>query len=102
MNNAIKTDFFDQDPQQLAISLLGKVLRRKICWKNTTHWLAARIAETEAYYLKDKASHSSLGYTKKRKAMFMPLGTIYMYYDRGHDSLNFSARIIGSVTLLPR
>lgn len=100
MNNAIKTDFFDQDPQQLAISLLGKVLRRKICWQNTTYWLAARIVETEAYYLSDKASHSSLGYTDKRKAMFMPPGTIYMYYARGNDSLNFSARGEGNAVLI--
>ena len=100
MNNAIETDFFDQDPVQLAVSLLGKVLRRKICWQNTTHWLAARIVETEAYYLSDKSSHSSLGYTEKRKAMFMPPGTIYMYYARGNDSLNFSARGEGNAVLV--
>jgi DNA-3-methyladenine glycosylase len=52
------------------------------------------------YYLNDKASHSSLGYTEKRKAMFMPPGTIYMYYARGHDSLNFSARGEGNVVLV--
>ncbi|MFT6436657.1 MAG: DNA-3-methyladenine glycosylase [Candidatus Azotimanducaceae bacterium] len=79
MNNAIETDFFDQDPMLLAISLLGKVLRRKICRQNTTHWLAAKIVETEEYYLSDKASHSYLGYTEKRNAMFMPPRTIYMY-----------------------
>jgi len=42
--------------------------------------LTAQILETEAYYLNDKASHASLGFTEKRKALFMPPGTIYMYF----------------------
>ena len=82
----LSADFFSRDACQVAQSLIGKVIRRK--YKN--YWLAVRIIETEAYYLTDKASHSSLGYTQKRKAMFMPPGTIYMYYARGHDSLNIS------------
>lgn len=88
--------FFSNDSCQVARSLIGKVIRRK--YKNK--WLAARIIETEAYYLKDKASHSSLGYTKKRKAMFMPPGTIYMYYARGHDSLNISCGSEGDAVLI--
>ena len=38
----------------------------------------------------DSASHASLGFTEKRKALFMDPGTIYMYYSRGGDSLNFT------------
>merc|ERR1711976_812948 len=56
-------------------------------------WLSVRIIETEAYYGRggnDSASHASLGFTEKRKALFMDPGTIYMYYSRGGDSLNFT------------
>lgn len=47
--------FFDQDACQLAQSLLGKVIRRKL----DGIWLSMQIIETEAYYLQDKASHAS-------------------------------------------
>lgn len=89
-------EFFSNDACLVAQALIGKVIRRK--YKNK--WLAARIIETEAYYLKDKASHSSLGYTEKRKAMFMLPATIYMYYARGHDSLNISCGDKGDAVLI--
>lgn len=89
-------DFFDRDAQDLARQLLGKVM----CVKYHDIWLQAMIVETEAYYLNDKASHASLGYTKKRRALFMPPGTIYMYYARGRDSLNISARGDGCAVLI--
>ena len=92
----LSAEFFQRDAQIVAKSLLGKVLRRN--YKN--QWLSARIIETEAYYLAEKASHSSLGYTEKRKAMFMPAGTIYMYYARGHDSLNVSCGNDGDAVLI--
>ena len=92
----LKTNFFSHEPCHVAQALIGKIIRRK--YKN--QWLAARIIETEAYYLSDKASHSSLGYTHKRKAMFMPAGTIYMYYARGHDSLNISCGNEGDAVLI--
>ncbi len=88
--------FFNRDARTLARALLGKVIRRR--YNNT--WLACRIIETEAYYLHEKGSHSSLGYTEKRKAMFMPAGTIYMYYARGSDSLNISAKGRGNAVLI--
>jgi DNA-3-methyladenine glycosylase len=89
-------DFFDRDACVVARSLLGKVIRRNYKGK----WLAARIIETEAYYLDEKGSHASLGYTEKRKALFMPAGTIYMYYARGKDSLNISCRGKGNAVLI--
>lgn len=93
--------FFNKDPELLAIALLGKILRRRIKHPRAGDiWLAARIIETEAYYLTEKGSHSSLGFTEKRKAMFMKPGTIYMYYARGGDSLNFSARGKGNGVLV--
>lgn len=88
--------FFNRDAATLARDLLGKIIRRR----HGNLWLSARIIETEAYYLDEKGSHASLGYTHKRRALFMDGGTIYMYYARGGDSLNFSARGPGNAVLI--
>ena len=93
---ALPDSFFDRDAQTLAKALLGKVIRHR----QGNLWLAARIIETEAYYLTDKGSHASLGYTEKRKALFLDGGHIYMYYARGGDSLNFSAQGPGNAVLI--
>jgi len=92
----LKKSFFDRDACLVAQQLLGKIIRRKYHGQ----WLSARIIETEAYYMTDKGSHASLGYTEKRKALFMPAGTIYMYYARGKDSLNVSCRGKGNAVLI--
>ena len=92
----LTTKFFNRDPEVMAKALLGKVLRRK--YKNI--WLSVMIIETECYYLHDKASHSSLGYTEKRKALFMPGGTLYMYYAHGKSSMNISAKGKGNAVLV--
>ncbi|MFZ6645337.1 DNA-3-methyladenine glycosylase [Undibacterium sp. TJN25] len=92
----LESGFFDQDSPALARALIGKVLRRR--WKN--QWLSARIIETEAYQLDEKGSHASLGYTHKRRALFMAGGTIYMYYSRGGDSFNISAAGPGNAVLI--
>jgi len=92
----VKPSFFNRDASLVAQQLLGKVIRRKY----RGHWLSARIIETEAYYLEEKGSHASLGYTEKRKALFMPAGTIYMYYARGKDSLNISCKGKGNAVLI--
>lgn len=96
MFHPLGTSFFDQDSPALARALIGKVLRRR--WKGL--WLSARIIETEAYRLDDKGSHASLGYTHKRRALFMDGGTIYMYYARGGDSFNISAAGPGNAVLI--
>lgn len=92
----LSVSFFDRDARLLARELLGKVIRHRC----GTLWLSARIIETEAYYLDEKGSHASLGYTEKRKALFLDGGHIYMYYARGNDSLNFSARGPGNAVLI--
>lgn len=92
----LPVDFFKDSAESVAKSLLGKVLRRNYHGL----WLSAMIIETEAYYIWDKASHASLGFTKKRKALFMPSGTIYMYYSRGGDSLNVSCDGEGNAVLI--
>lgn len=88
--------FYHQDPRQLAAALLGKLLQRR--WQG--HWLGARIIETEAYLLEERASHASLGWTQSRRALFMEPGTLYMYYARGGDSLNISAAGEGNGVLI--
>lgn len=94
---ALPRSFFDRDALELARSLVGMVLRRR--YKGL--WLSARIIETEAYYLADKGSHASLGYTAKRRALFEEKGgMIYMYYARGGDSLNISAAGAGNAVLI--
>jgi len=92
----ISTNFFNQDAQHVARALLGKIIRHRVC----NLWLAVRIIETESYYLNEKGSHASLGYTEKRRALFQPPGTIYMYYARGGDSLNFSVQGEGNAVLI--
>lgn len=97
----LSNNFFNQDALSLAKSLLGKVLRVKYqCHTQKNYWLSAQIIETEAYELHEKGSHSSLGYTPKRSALFMPGGTIYMYYSRAGDSLNISAAGAGNAVLI--
>lgn len=92
----LSSRYFDRDPLLVAKGLLAKVIH--VRYKGL--WLRARIIETEAYYLTDKASHASLGYTEKRRALFMPPGTIYMYYARGGDSLNISCHGEGNAVLI--
>ena len=96
MPKALTDRFFDRDAQCLASELLGKVIRHRV----NGLWLSARIIETEAYYCADKGSHASLGYTEKRKALFLDGGHLYMYYARGGDSLNFSAHGPGNAVLI--
>lgn len=89
-------EFFNRDPITVAQALLGKVIHVKY----EKLWLKAQIVETEAYYLEDKGSHASLGWTQKRSALFMPAGTIYMYYARGGDSFNVSCKGEGNAVLI--
>ena len=95
MRTWLDENFFDRDAMVVAKDLLGKVLRHKVAGM----WLSAQIIEAEAYYLAEKASHSSLGYSESRKALFMPAGTIYMYYARGQDSFNTCCKGEGNAVL---
>ena len=87
--------FFDRDAALVAQELLGKVL----CHNVDGLWRKVRLIETEAYYIAEKGSHASLGLTESRKALFMPAGTIYMYYARGGDSFNVSCHGEGNAVL---
>ena len=88
--------FFQRDCRELAVHLLGKVIRHY----HQGYWLSARIIETEAYLREEKGSHASLGLTPSRRALFMEAGTLYMYYARGGDSLNISAAGEGDGVLI--
>jgi DNA-3-methyladenine glycosylase len=92
----LSQSFFDRDACDVAQALLGKIIRHKY----RGIWLAARIIETEAYFMHERGSHASLGCTDSRKALFMPAGTIYMYYARGGDSLNVSCHGEGNAVLI--
>jgi DNA-3-methyladenine glycosylase len=94
--NRLTISFFDRDALLLAKALIGKVIVRYY----QQQYLYAQITQTEAYYLTDKASHASLGWTRKRHGLFMPPGTIYMYYARGGDSFNVSAQGDGNAVLI--
>ncbi len=96
MPQPLADDFFNRDALLVAHELLGKIIRHRVdglC-------LSARIIETEAYYAAEKGSHASLGFTEKRRALFLEGGYIYMYYARGGDSLNFSAQGPGNAVLI--
>lgn len=92
----LSATFFEREAPALARALLGKVLRHRV----GERWLSARIVETEAYLLDERASHSSLGRTPSREPMFMAPGTIYMYHSRGGPSMNLSAAGPGNAVLL--
>lgn len=92
----LKEIFFNEEADIVARKLLGKVIRVR----HDKKYLSAMIIETEAYFIHEKGSHSSLGFTQKRKALFMKPGTIYMYYARGGDSLNVSCLGEGNAVLI--
>lgn len=76
-NARLSIPFFDVPCVQLAKSLLGKTLVRKI----GSHRISGTIVETEAYLgVEDKAAHSYQGKrTERNEAMFMAPGTAYVY-----------------------
>lgn len=87
--------WFARDACEVARDLLGLVLRHRVGGR----WLAARIVEAEAYYVDERASHSSLGRTPSREPMFAAPGTIYMYHARGGPSFNLSVGRPGDAVL---
>ena len=90
MRKVLAREFFNRNTKLVAQELLGKFLVRKLNDKN----IALMITETEAYDgFKDKASHSSIGKTKRNEVMFEDPGTIYVYFTYGmHFMLNVVTR----------
>jgi DNA-3-methyladenine glycosylase len=89
-------DIFNAEPIEVAKRLLGKVLYHNY----QGVWLKAMIIEIEAYYADEPGSHSSKGITKAKEALYMPPGTVYMYYSRGSASIGFSTLGNGNALLI--
>ena len=91
--------FFDVPCEQLACDLLGAVL----CHETLEGVCKGRIVETEAYLgAEDKAAHSYQGRrTERNEAMYMPPGTVYVYFVYGvHCCANISSQGDGAAVLI--
>jgi DNA-3-methyladenine glycosylase len=80
--------FYEREPAEVAPSLLGKLLIRKVSRKV----LIGRIVEVEAYLgADDPAAHAFAGLTARNSVLFGPAGHAYVYFIYGmHYCLNFS------------
>lgn len=85
----LEQPFYEQPAVELAQSLIGKVIVRRIRKKE----FRARIVETEAYVgSHDLACHASKGRTNRTEVMFGPAGRAYVYLIYGmYDMFNIVA-----------
>lgn len=96
----LDSSFYNIPCAELARSLLGKVLVRKL---PSGELLKGKIVETECYLgVDDKASHSYNGkQTDRNSAMFMKPGTSYVYSIYGmYYCFNISSKEDGSAVLI--
>lgn len=90
----IDRDFFRQDVQKLAPSLVGKLLTRRFPDGSIKQ---LRITETEAYLgTEDTACHAHKGKTPRSEMLWHDGGTIYVYLCYGmHNMMNVVSGIEG-------
>jgi DNA-3-methyladenine glycosylase len=85
--------FFQRPADEVAQSLIGKILVRRLRGK----MLRSRLSETEAYLGPDDlASHASKGRTRRTEVLFGVPGRAYVYLIYGmHEMLNVVAGAAG-------
>ncbi|MGI8910787.1 MAG: DNA-3-methyladenine glycosylase [Rubrobacteraceae bacterium] len=91
--------FYDRDPREVAVDLLGCVLVHE----SLEGVASGLIVETEAYRPEDPACHAYKGPTMRNRAMFAGAGLAYVYRSYGiHNLLNVvcEGEGIGSAVLI--
>ena len=99
----LKLEYFNQNCLDLSLSLLGKVLVRRLLVNGESRLLKGKIVEVEAYLgADDQAAHSYQNKkTDRTKAMFMKPGTAYVYNIYGiYCCFNISAKEDGAAVLI--
>ncbi len=94
MNDCPGIGFYSRPTEDVARSLIGAMLVRKIRMRGKSVRLSGRIIETEAYgHSDDRASHARMGPTARNEVMFGDVGRAYVYFVYGnHFCVNVSAR----------
>lgn len=90
----LERPFYERDTAEVAKSLLGKIIVRKLELPGCISTLAGYIIETEAYgYRDDPASHAFSGLRPRNSLMFGDVGRLYVYFVYGkHFCANVTAR----------
>ncbi|MGH9977988.1 MAG: DNA-3-methyladenine glycosylase [Nitrososphaeraceae archaeon] len=90
----VERTFYERDTAEVAKSLLGKIIVRKLGLSGGISMLAGYIIETEAYgYRDDPASHAFSGLRPRNSVMFGDVGSLYVYFVYGkHFCANVTAR----------
>jgi DNA-3-methyladenine glycosylase len=95
----LPADFYDRDPREVAVDLLGCVLSCEL----EVGLASGVVVETEAYRPEDPACHAYRGPTMRNRTMFDRAGLAYVYLSYGtHRLLNVvcEGEGVGSAVLI--